>query len=342
MSKFSDSLWLYLNRRGILSTEQFESAIGSLTHLLPPIADEDYNEFRTARNILRLWHSAGWLEYDYEVQKVIPKTPTLVSYIDGSQQYVNLVAADRNYANAFKNKFGGDFTTTNLYHGGVSDLYPPIYQMPLKQGMLPDIKSDDLLSKTPGINDVLSRNTGLGAEYYDNIEIINGVPRLEYMFGRKKFYYDTNDLCFKEGEPNRPGNFFTRYLSTYDHRTDCIWRQSSSLVPVNRQFRIIKEWAWGVHIALAEAYGIPSTVMYDPVNRIMACYMITPLPRAISRLLAWHGGRPPGFKPRWFDPLRGRQYPLYLYHNVSHAMALSVATKLGFSPDKKPLRLILV
>lgn len=339
MSKFSQSLWSYLVQRRYLSTQQFEAAVGMLFNQLPPL-DDEYNEFRSARNILRLWHSAGWLDYDYETQKVVPCASTLVSYLSKSLEYVNLVAVDETSALKFKDKYGASFDVLDLDQN-IEYLYPPIYNMPLKLGMVVNFKADDLLKSTPGINDILSEKIGFGAEYA-NVHIVdNQIPKLVDLEGRRKFYYDVKDLCFKEGDLP-PGNFFIRYQSAYNFKTDCIWRNRNNLIPIKKQFRIIKEWAWGIHMALAEAYGSPSTVMYDPIKKVMACYMITPLPRAISRLLSLHGGRPQGFIPRWFDPLRGARYSLCLYYNVSYSMAYSVATKLGFIPDKKPLRLILL
>jgi hypothetical protein len=338
MINFSYSLWSFLTQRGSVSTQQFENAFGTL--MFSNSNDDFYNEFRTARNILRLWHSMGWLEYDYDTQIVVPGKPTLVSYFEKTEQFISFVAIDRTNVEKIAETYNGSIITPDL-DPSIADLYPPIYQMRFKVGMGPCIIANDLLNETPGVSDLISNKNGFGAEY-EIVKIVNNIPKLPYLDGRRKFFYDTKDLSFKEGDPPRIGNFFTRYQSAYNFKTDCIWRQTSSTLPVEKQFRKIKEWSWGIHIALSESHGSPSTVMYDPVKMIFACYLATPLPRAISRLLAWHGGRPPGFRPNWFDPLRGKNYSLYLYHNVSHTMALSVASKLGFNPDIKPLRLIIL
>ena len=65
MSDFSRSLWSYLIQRRSLTTSQFEEAFGALMHLLPYDDNYVYDEFRSARNILRLWHSSDWIEYYY-------------------------------------------------------------------------------------------------------------------------------------------------------------------------------------------------------------------------------------------------------------------------------------
>jgi hypothetical protein len=337
MSQFSNSLWSYLVQRGGLSTAQFEHAFGALIHLLPYTEDDEYNEFRTARNILRVWHAAGWLEYDYEAERVLPRKPALIGFKDGGRDKVILVAVDQDQGRAFSEKYGAIFTAPRL-DAKISDMYPPIYQAELAHGMSPDFNADSLLALTPGKDEILSTT---GGAPYANVQIFDGVPKLVDLENRKEFYFDTSELYFREGVPTVPGNRLIRYRSSIDYDTDCIWRQLGQGVPVNRQYRLIEEWAWGMHIALAESRR-PATVMYDPVGRIFACYMQVPLPRAISRLLAWHGGQPPGFLPRWNDPLRGGRHSLYLYRNVTHSMALAVASKLGFHPDRKPLRLILL
>jgi hypothetical protein len=220
----------------------------------------------------------------------------------------------------------------------ISELYPPIYQTDLKPSMSPDMSSERLLAFTPGKDEILSLNSGAPSA---NVHIINRLPRLVDLQGRKEFHYDTRTLDFKEGKSAAAGNFLIRYQSSYNFKTDLIWRHLSSSVHVSKQFRVIEEWAWGMHIAQAESI-LPPTVMYDPVARVFATYMKVPLPRSISRLLAWHGGRPPGFRPNWNDPLRGGRHSLYLYHNVSHSMALAVAAKLGHGADRKPLRLVVL
>lgn len=337
MSAFSDSLWSYLVQRGSLSTSQFEAAFGALIHLLPYEEDDEYNEFRTARNILRLWHSAGWLEYDYESEKVLPRKPTLITFKEEGRDRVTLVAADQAQAMSFAEKHAVSFTSPKL-DSKISEMYPSIYQADLKPGMSPDANADTLLPITPGRDDILGSN---GGAPYANVQMIGGMPKLVDLENRREFYFDATELNFKEGKPGLPGNYLIRYLSSVDHETDCIWRQLASGLPVNRQFRVMEEWAWGMHIALAESRR-PSTVMYDPLGRTLACYMQVPLPRALSRLLAWHGGQPPGFLPKWSDPLRGGEHSLYLYRNVTHQMALAVAAKLGFRSDRKPLRLVLL
>ena len=337
MSNFSRSLWSYLVQRRSLKTSQFEEACGALMHLLPYDDNYVYDEFRSARNILRLWHSSGWIEYDYEYQRVLPRPPKLISYLEGDRESVALVAVDEVQADAFAVKFGATYRHVRL-DTKISELYPPIYQTDLKPGMSPDIKSERLLAVTPGKDDILSLNSGAPSA---NVHIVNRLPRLVDLQGRKEFHYDTLTLDFKEGESAAAGNFLIRYQSSYNFKTDLIWRHLSSSVHVTKQFRVIEEWAWGMHIALAESI-LPPTVMYDPVARIFATYMKVPLPRSISRLLAWHGGRPPGFRPNWNDPLRGGRHSLYLYHNVSHPMALAVAAKLGHRADRKPLRLVVL
>jgi hypothetical protein len=321
MSAFSDSLWSYLVQRRGLSTSQFEDAFGALIHLLPYHEDDQYNEFRTARNILRLWHAAGWLEYDYEAGKVLPRKPALIAFKDRGVDKVSYVAVDRAQATAFAERHSIAFTAPRL-DGKISEMYPPIYQADLKPGMCPDTSADALLPITPGRDDILSSSVGAP---YANVQTIGGIPKLVDLENRKEFYFDTSELYFKEGRPDLPGNYLIRYRSSIDYDTDCIWRQLAHGLPVNRQFRVMEEWAWGMHIALAESRR-PSTVMYDPLGKTLACYMQVPLPRALSRLLAWHGG----------------EYSLYLYCNVTHQMALAVAAKLGFRNDRKPLRLILL
>ena len=335
MSDFSRSLWSYLIQRRSLTTSQFEEAFGALMHLLPYDDNYVYDEFRSARNILRLWHSSGWIEYDYESQRVLPRPPKLISYLEGDRESVALVAVDEVQADAFAVKFGATYRQVRL-DTKISELYPPIYQTDLKPGMTPDIRSERLLAVTPGKDDILSLNSGAPLA---NVHIVNRLPRLVDLQGRKEFHYDTLTLDFKEGESVAAGNFLIRYQSSYNFKTDLIWRHLSSSVHVTKQFRVIEEWAWGMHIALAESI-LPPTVMYDPVARVFATYMKVPLPRSISRLLAWHGGRPPGFRPNWNDPLRGGRHSLYLYHNVSHSIALAVAAKLGHRADRKPLRLV--
>lgn len=337
MSAFSDSLWSYLVQRRGLSTSQFEDAFGALIHLLPYHEDDQYNEFRTARNILRLWHAAGWLEYDYEAGKVLPRKPALIGFKDGVFDKVIYVAVDRAQATAFAERHSIVFTAPRL-DGKISEMYPPIYQADLKPGMSPDASADALLPITPGRDDILSSS---GGAPYANVQMLGGMPRLVDLDNRKEFYFDTSDLNFKEGSSDLPGNYLIRYRSSIDYDTDCIWRQLAHGLPVNRQFRVMEEWAWGMHIALAESRR-PSTVMYDPLGKTLACYMQVPLPRALSRLLAWHGGQPPGFLPKWNDPLRGGEHSLYLYRNVTHQMALAMAAKLGFRNDRKPLRLIVL
>jgi hypothetical protein len=337
MSDFSRSLWSYLIQRRSLTTSQFEEAFGALMHLLPYDDNYVYDEFRSARNILRLWHSSGWIEYDYESQRVLPRPPKLISYLEGDRESVALVAVDEVQADAFAVKFGATYRQVRL-DTKISELYPPIYQTDLKPGMTPDIRSERLLAVTPGKDDILSLNS---VAPLANVHIVNRLPRLVDLQGRKEFHYDTLTLDFKEGESAAAGNFLIRYQSSYNFKTDLIWRHLSSSVHVTKQFRVIEEWAWGMHIALAESI-LPPTVMYDPVARVFATYMKVPLPRSISRLLAWHGGRPPGFRPNWNDPLRGGRHSLYLYHNVSHSMALAVAAKLGHRADKKPLRLVVL
>lgn len=337
MSAFSQSLWSYLVQRGALSTSQFEAAFGALIHLLPYDEDDEYNEFRTARNILRLWHSAGWLEYDYEAEQVLPRKPTLIAFKEEGRDKVILVAADPSQVRAFADRHSVVFAAPKL-DGKISEMYPPIYQADLKPGMSPDASADGLLPSTPGRDEILG---SIGGAPYANVQMIGGMPTLVDLVGRKEFYFDTSELNFKEGRPGLPGNYLIRYRSSIDHDTDCIWRQLAPGLPVNRQFRVMEEWAWGMHIALAESRR-PSTVMYDPLGKIFACYMQVPLPRALSRLLAWHGGQPPGFLPKWSDPLRGGEPSLYLYRNVTHQMALAVAAKLGFRSDRKPLRLVLL
>lgn len=335
MSEFSRSLWSYLVQRRSLSTSQFEEAFGALMHLLPYDENDVYDEFRTARNILRLWHSSGWIEYDYESQRVMPRPPKLVSYLEGDRASVALVGVDDAQAGDFAAKFIVSYRQVPL-EPKISALYPPIYQTDLKPGMFPDIKAESLLATTPGRDDILSVDAGA---LKPNVHIVNGLPRLVDLLGRKEFHYDTLTLDFKEGVSSAAGNFLIRYQSSYNFKTDMIWRQLSSTVQVTKQFRVIDEWAWGMHIALADSI-LPPTFMYDPVARVFATYMRVPLPRSISRLLAWHGGRPPGFRPNWNDPLRGGRHSLYLYHNVSHSMALAVAAKLGHRADRKPLRLV--
>jgi hypothetical protein len=337
MSDFSQSLWSYLVKRGRLTTSRFEEAVYSLSHLLPHAEDDEFNEFRSARNILRLWHASGWIEYDYESQIVLPRPPKMISYLDGGRPSVALVAMEINQAKEVALKFGEKFRHVRLAPQ-IAPLYPPIYQMDHKPGMAPDINAVDLLSVTPGRDDILG--VGSGAPYA-NVQLVNGLPRLVDLHGRREFHYDTRFLGFKEGLPTAAGNYLFRYQSVYNFKSDCVWRQLSSSVHVTKQFRVIEEWAWGVHIALAESI-LPSTVMYDPVARVLVSCMQAPLPRAISRLLAFHGGRPPGFRPRWNDSLRGGAHSLYLYHNVTHSMALAIASKLGFHPDRKPLRLIVL
>lgn len=337
MSAFSDSLWSYLVQRSSLSTSQFEAAFGALIHLLPYDEDDEYNEFRTARNILRLWHAAGWLEYDYEAEKVLPRKPTLIAFKEGERDKVSLVAVDQSQARSFADRYSVVFTAPRL-DGKISEMYPPIYQADLKPGMSPDANADTLLPITPGRDDILGLN---GGAPYANVQVFAGVPKLVDLDNRKEFYFDTSELYFKESRPDLPGNYLIRYRSSVDYATDCIWRQLAPGLPVNRQFRVMEEWAWGMHIALAESRR-PSTVMYDPLGKTLACYMQVPLPRALSRLLAWHGGQPPGLLPKWNDPLRGGEHSLYLYRNVTHQMALSVAAKLGFRNDRKPLRLIVL
>jgi len=337
MSDFSRSLWSYLVQRRSLTTSQFEEAFGALTHLLPHDDNYAYDEFRSARNILRLWHSSGWIEYDYESQKVLPRPPKLVSFLEGTHQSVALVAVDEVQAEAFANRFGSVYRQVRL-DVKISALYPPIYQTDLRPGMSPDIDAERLLAVTPGRDDILSEK---GGARLANVHIVNRLPRLVDLQGRKEFHYDTRILDFKEGLPDVVGNYLIRYQSSYNFKTDLIWRHLSSSVHITKQFRVIEEWAWGMHIALVESM-LPPTVMYDPVARVFASYMKVPLPRSISRLLAWHGGRPPGFRPNWNDSLRGGRHSLYLYHNVSHSMALAVAAKLGYRADKKPLRLVVL
>lgn len=337
MSDFSRSLWSYLVQRRSLTTSQFEEAFGALMHLLPYDDNYVYDEFRSARNILRLWHSSGWIEYDYESQRVLPRPPKLISYLEGDRESVALVAVDEVQAEAFAVKFGATLRHVRL-DTKISELYPPIYQTDFKPGMSPDIRAERLLAVTPGRDDILSLNSGAPSA---NVHLVNRLPRLVDLQGRKEFHYDTRALEFKEGLPDVVGNYLIRYQSLYNFKTDLIWRHLSSSVHVTKQFRVIEEWAWGMHIALAESI-LPPTVMYDPVARVLATYMKVPLPRSISRLLAWHGGRPPGFRPNWNDPLRGGRLSLYLYHNVSHLMALAVAAKLGYRADRKPLRLVVL
>jgi len=337
MSDFSRSLWSYLVQRRSLTTSQFEEAFGALMHLLPYDDNYVYDEFRSARNILRLWHSSGWIEYDYESQRVLPRPPKLISYLEVDRESVALVAVDEVQAAAFAAKFGATYRHVRL-DTKISELYPPIYQTDLMPGMSPDIRAERLLAVTPGRDDILSLNSGAPSA---NVHIVNRLPRLVDLQGRKEFYYDTHTLDFKEGQSAAAGNFLIRYQSSYNFKTDLIWRHLSSSVHVTKQFRVIEEWAWGMHIALAESI-LPPTVMYDPVARVLATYMKVPLPRSISRLLAWHGGRPPVFRPNWNDPLRGGRHSLYLYHNVSHSMALAVAAKLGHRADRKPLRLVVL
>jgi hypothetical protein len=338
MSVFSNSLWSYLVQRGGLSTSQFEGAFGALVHLLPYTVDDEYNEFRTARNVLRLWHAAGWLEYDYEAEKVLPRKPTLIGFKEGGRDRVSLVAVNQAQSKAFADKHSIVLASPRL-DDKISEMYPPIYQTDLKPAMSPDFRADDLLATTPGRDEILSVT---GGAPYANVQIFRDVPKLVDLDNRKKFYFDTSELYFKEGEPAQLGNYLIRYRSSVNYETDCIWRQLIPPgLPVNRQFRVIEEWAWGMHIALAESTR-PATVMYDPLKKTLASYMQVPLPRAISRLLAWHGGQPLGFLPLWNDPLRGGCHSLYLYSNVTHALALAIASKLGYRQDRKPLRLIVL
>jgi hypothetical protein len=337
MSAFSSSLWLYLVRRGGLSTSQFEAAFGALIHLLPYSEDDEYNEFRTARNILKIWHAAGWLEYDYEAEKVLPRKPALVAFTEGGRGRVSLVAVDSAQCKSFAKTHDVVFSSPKL-DDKISEMYPPIYQADLRPGMSPDFYAETMLAATPGKNEILSPVSGAP---YANIQISGGVPKLVDLDKHKEFYFDTAELYFKEGIPALPGKYLTKYRSSMDYDTVCIWRQLGTGLPVDRQFRVIEEWAWGMHIALAESRH-PSAVMYDPIGMTLACYMQLPLPRAISRLLAWHGGQPPGFMPRWSDPLRGGRHSLYLYRNVTHPMAIAVASKLGYRHDQKPLRLIVL